>query len=280
MDAVRRRYRPTLRRPRAIVAFEGWNDACEAATGAAAYLLGRLASEEPFATIEPEEFFDFQEHRPRVHVGEGTTRRITWPETRFYAVVLPDHHHDLVVVTGDEPSFRWKTFARTVTMVLNEVDTEGVLLLGAYIGQVTHQQPVPLSGVGTDPDEVRRHDLEVSDYEGPTGIVGVLIEACREVGLPALSIWAGTPHYLAANPNPSAMLAITRKLAEILGVSFDLKDLERLDGDFRAKVDEAIGNGDDLADYLDGLIGGRDLLDPSLTSELVSEIERFLEGLN
>ncbi len=164
MDAVRRRYRPTLRRPRAIIAFEGWNDACEAATGATAYLLSRFDGGEPFAVIEPEEFFDFQQHRPVVRVGAGTTQELIWPETRFFAVELPDHDHDLVVVTGNEPSQRWKTFARTITWVLNDVGVEAAFLLGAYIGEVTHNQHVPLSGVAKDPSVVDRHHLAHTDY--------------------------------------------------------------------------------------------------------------------
>jgi len=278
MDAVRRRFRPALRHPRAVIAFEGWNDACEAATGAAAYLLSRFDGGDQFAIIEPEEFFDFQQHRPVVRIGDGATRELVWPETRFFAVELPDADHDLVVVTGNEPSHRWKTFARTVTRVLNDVGVETAFLLGAYIGEVTHHQPVPLSGVATEPAIVDLHRLDHTDYEGPTGIVGVLLEACKEVGLPALSVWAATPHYLAANPNPSAMLALVRKVADMTGATIDVADLEALDHDFRRRVDEAIGESDDLAGYLRSS-GDDAILDPDLTGQLVSEIEKFLRGL-
>ncbi len=277
MNAVRRHARPELRRPRAVVAFEGWNDACEAASGAAAYLLDQEHITQPFVTIEPEEFFDFHEHRPIVTIEDGDTRRLTWPDTHFFAIPRPGSPHDLVVVTGEEPTHRWKTFARSVTQVLVEADVESVVLLGAYIGQVTHHQPTPLVGVATDPALVRRHGLEPSAYEGPTGIIGVLAEACREVGLPALSIWAATPHYLAANPNPTAMLALVRKTIEVLGVDVDLRRLIELESDFVEQVEEAIGQSDDLAEYIATIeADGHMVAADGTRDELVTEIEDFL----
>ncbi|MGA9596229.1 MAG: PAC2 family protein, partial [Acidimicrobiia bacterium] len=140
MDAIHRFSKPMLRRPRAIIAFEGWGDACEAASGAATYLMGALDADEPFAVIEPEEFFDFQAHRPTVSIDEGETRRLVWPATLFHRVLLPADDQDLIIVAGDEPSYRWKTFARHVTQVLCESDVEQVVLLGAFIGQVAHTQ--------------------------------------------------------------------------------------------------------------------------------------------
>jgi len=260
------------------VAFTGWNDACEAASGAVAHLLEYHGVTEPFAVVEPEEFFDFQEHRPVVSVGDGGTRRLSWPETRFYAVLRPQADRDLVVVLGEEPSFRWKTFSRTVARVLHEADVEEVVLLGAYIGPVTHRQPVPLSGVATEPSLVTAAGLDTVAYEGPTGIVGVLLEACREVGLPALSVWAATPHYLAASENPAAALALLRKTADVLGLRLDDSSLARTATEFRARVDEAVGSSGQLADYIAeiGEEESGDGIDPDLTRELVTEIERFL----
>jgi proteasome assembly chaperone (PAC2) family protein len=258
------------------VAFEGWSDACEAGTGALAVLLDRYDVDVPFATIEPEEFMDFQEHRPTVEIEAGGTRRLTWPETRFYAIRQPESDRDLVLVVGDEPAYRWKTFARTVTGVLGDAGVESVVSLGAYIGSVTHEQPVPLAGVATVPDLITRYGLERSDYEGPTGIVGVLSEACREVGLPSVSIWAATPHYLAANPNPAAMRALLRKAGEIIGFEGDSETLEQMERDFLARVDAAIAESDDLAEYVEELRNDGRTLDPQRTGELVNEIEDFL----
>ena len=201
-----------------VVAFEGWNDACDAASGAATYVLGHFDAAEPFAVLEPEEFFDFQEQRPVVAVDDGGTRSLAWPTTRFYALPLPDRERDLVVVVGHEPHLRWKTFSRRIAQFLADQGAEDALLMGAFIGQVAHTVPVPIIGVATDPAEVQRLGLMTSRYEGPTGIVGVMLEAFREVGMPALSLWAATPHYLAANPNPKAMLALVEQAASILGL--------------------------------------------------------------
>ena len=281
MDAIRRFHKPALRRPRAIVAFEGWNDACEAASGAVAYLLGQLDAAEPFAIIEPEEFFDFQAHRPLVEFDDGGTRSLTWPTTKIYAIELANDDRDLVVVVGDEPSYRWKTFARLLTSLMCEMDVEEVMMVGAFIGQVAHTRPVPVIGVATDPELIHRHDLMTSAYEGPTGIVGVLQEACREVGLPAMSLWAATPHYLAANPNPKAMLALLDRAADILAIDVDRTELHTVAAEFSERVEAAVRSSGDFQDYVSALEDDEDVdlpsrLDPSLTNELVTEIEDFL----
>jgi proteasome assembly chaperone (PAC2) family protein len=282
MDAIRRFQRPALRRPRALVAFEGWNDACEAASGALTYLLGQADAGEPFAVIDPEEFFDFQEHRPTVEITEGGTRRLVWPTTRFHSIAMPGDTRDLVIVLGEEPSFRWKTFARCVTQVLNEADVEEVILMGAFIGQVPHRRPVPIVGGGTSPRLLFDHGLPPSSYEGPTGIIGVLQEACREVGLPAVSLWAATPHYLAANPNPKAMLALLDRAASVAGFSVDRHELEAITSEFDERVEEALADSDDLAEYVTELEDEAERnpaarIDPALSNELVTEIEDFLK---
>jgi proteasome assembly chaperone (PAC2) family protein len=286
MDAIRRFAKPLLRRPRAVLAFEGWNDACDAASGAAAYLLGLGDGGEPFAVIEPEEFFDFQVRRPTVSIDEGGTRALTWPVTRIHAVQMPHASRDLVVVLGEEPNYRWKTYARLITQLLTEVGVEEVVLLGAFIGQVPHTRPVPIVGVATNPEIVHRHGLLTSSYEGPTGIVGVLQEACREEGLPAVSLWAATPHYLAANPNPKAMLALLDRASDVLDTKFDLAELRTVAAEFNERVDAAVRNSGDFSEYIAGLEEESDegagpaasSLDPSLSNELVAEIEDFLRG--
>ncbi len=279
MDAIHRFSKPPLRRPRAIVAFEGWGDACEAASGAANYLIGTLDADEPFAVIDPEEFFDFQAHRPTVTIGEGETRRLTWPTTRFHYVPMPGDDRDLVMVVGDEPSYRWKTFSRQLTQVLCESDVEEVVLLGAFIGQVAHTQSVPVIGVATDPALVVRNGLLTSQYEGPTGIVGVVLEACREAGIPALALWAATPHYLAANPNPKAMLALASRAATILGFDADLAELETVTGEYLERVNAALEASDEFSEYVAELEQSEptiDALDPDQAAGLLSEIEDYL----
>ena len=279
MDAIHRFSRPPLRRPRAIIAFEGWGDACEAASGAASYLMGALDADEPFAVIDPEEFFDFQAHRPMVTIDEGKTRRLTWPTTRFHYIPMPADERDLLMVVGDEPSYRWKTFSRHLTQVLNESDVEEVVLVGSFIGQVAHTQTVPVIGVATDPALVVRNGLLTSDYEGPTGIVGVVLEACREAGIPALALWAATPHYLAANPNPKAMLALANKAATILGIEADLSELETVTDEYLGRVRAALEASEEFSEYVAELEQSEptaETLDPDQAAGLLSEIEDYL----
>jgi proteasome assembly chaperone (PAC2) family protein len=279
MDAIRRNGRPALRSPRAVLAWEGWNDACDAASGAIAFLLGQHEIE-PFATLEPEEFYDFQVIRPLVDIEEGGNRRLTWPATRFYALEIPESPHDLVVVTGHEPNLRWKTYTRLVAQVLAETDVELAVTLGAFIGQVAHTVPVPLFGVATDPDLVARHGLSTSDYEGPTGIVGVMLEACREMGLPTLSLWAAVPHYLAANPNPKAMLALLQGAAGVLEAEVDTAELTQLAAEFTGRVDEAMTENEDFVDYVRRLEQDSESpissVRPGDGDRLITEIEEFL----
>lgn len=273
---------PPLRRPAAVVAFEGWNDASDAASGALAYLLGQFDAE-PFSTIEPEEFFDFQARRPYVEVDEGGTRRLSWPLTKFFALPLEDEERDLVVVLGEEPHQHWKAFAAEVVGILLEAGVEEVVLLGAFIGQVAHTLPVPLVGVATEPERVGRHGLLTSRYEGPTGIVAVVLEACRAAGLPALSLWAAVPHYLASNPNPKAMLALLRKTSEVVGVEVDASELAKVAEEFQSRVDLAIRQSDDFARYVRELeSSAQDLrqVEPDAARQLVEEVEQFLRDLD
>jgi proteasome assembly chaperone (PAC2) family protein len=281
MDAVRRSFRPALRSPRALIAWEGWNDAASAASGAAAFVLGQHDDPDPFAVIEPDEFYDFQARRPLVEVSDGGTRRLVWPSTRAFALEREQADHDLIVITGDEPNLRWKTYTRTLGALLMDSDVDLVVTLGAFIGQVAHTRPVPLIGVATDPALVDRHGLVGSRYEGPTGIVGVMLEACRETGIPALSLWAATPHYLAANPNPKAMLALLDKAAEVMDVPIDTTELAQVAADFQRRVDEAMAENEDFVGYVHRLeeqAASDQPIDPKRSAHLITEIEDFLMG--
>lgn len=275
MDPIRRFFKSDLRSPRAVLAWEGWNDACEAASGAAAYLLDKGGDPDPFAVLEPEEFYDFQVRRPRVEMNDGGTRRITWPLTEAFA--LPNEN--LVVVAGEEPNLRWKTYTRTVAQILSEADVEKVVTLGAFIGQVPHSRPVPIIGVATDPSLIEGLELIPSRYEGPTGVIAVMLEACREVGIPAVSLWAATPHYLAANPNPKAMLALLSTASQVLEQPLDLTDLETASAEFEVKVDEAMADDEDFVSYVRRLEeeSTAEPIDPSRSDHLIREIESFLK---
>jgi len=263
-----------------MLAWEGWNDACDAASGAISYLLGQSDDPEPFAWIEPEEFYDFQVRRPHVAVDDGGTRSLSWPLTSAFAVNT-DTTHDLILTLGEEPSLRWKTYTRSVAHLLAESDVEMIVTLGSFIGQVAHTVPVPIIGVATDPALVEQHGLRTSHYEGPTGIVGVMLEACREIGIPAVSLWAAVPHYLAANPNPTAMLALLSKAQEVLEVDLEMTELAAAASEFQAKVDEAMAENEDFTVYVQRLENhSADVssIDPSDSIELISEIENFLKG--
>lgn len=281
MDPLRRSFRPTLRSPRALLAWEGWNDACDAASGAAAYLLGQHDDAEPFAEVEPEEFYDFQARRPHVEVDEGGTRRLTWPTTQAYALGMGEGPHDAIVVVGEEPNLRWKTYTRLVGRLLADADVEVAVTIGAFIGQVPHTLPVPIVGVATDPTLIEHHELLTSRYEGPTGIVGVMLEACREIGIPAVSLWAATPHYLAANPNPRAMLALLDTASSVLDVPIDTAELEKVAAEFDERVEAAMNANEEFVEYVRRMeeeysTEGGPTLDPGASDQMISEIEDFL----
>ncbi len=285
MDAIRRFSRPLLRRPYAVVAFEGWNDACDAASGSAAYVLDQHDEPEAFAVIDPEEFFDFTSQRPLVEIDDGGTRSLSWPLMRFFPVELPDHDRDLIVVVGEEPHLRWRTFARLVTQVLAEEGVEFVVTLGAFIGQLPHTVPVPVIGVATDPQLVTELGLTTSSYEGPTGIVGVTLEACREAGIPALSLWAPTPPYLTPNPYPKAMLALLEAASRALSTPIDVSELQRWTDEFEDKVTQAVQASTDLArlverleDAVDDVVGEDLRATPDASAQLIADVEEFLRG--
>jgi len=279
MDVVEWEDRPELRNPVAMVAFEGWNDAADAASGAVGFILDQFADLEPFAVLLPEDFFNFQTRRPDVEIGDGGTRDITWPVVGFYAIPLPEQQRDLVIVLGEEPHYRWLTFVGHIIDVLQSVGVQEVITLGAFIGQVAHTLPVPIIGVATDPTVVERHQLMTSDYEGPTGITGVLNLACAEAGMEAVSLWAATPHYLAANENPKAMLALLSKAALIAGITIEATELAVEAGEFDSRVNQAMDTSDDLSSYVHRLEeGSAEAVHPAVADQLVDEIEQFLKG--
>ena len=282
MDVIRRFSKPVLRRPRAVISFEGWNDAGEAASGAAEYLLASSRVTEPFAVIDPEEFYDFQVRRPQVAIDGGGTRSLTWPMTRFYASTWRPATAIWWWCWARSPASGGAPTPATSPRCSPRSTSRLVVLLGAFAGQVAHTRPVPVIGVATDPALVDRHELLHSTYEGPTGILAVLQEACREVGLPAISLWAAAPHYLASNPNPKASLALASKTAEILGFDLDTTSLRSTTDEFERQVAEAMESSGELAEYVadleSDLDSGIDAVDPQAGADLVGEIESFLRN--
>ncbi|MGH9004065.1 MAG: PAC2 family protein, partial [Acidimicrobiia bacterium] len=217
MDRLSWQDRPTLRRPVMVAAFEGWNDAADAASGALTWLRSRWRAQR-MATIEPEEFFDFQVSRPQVSLVDGVTRQITWPANDVFSAHIEEVGRDMVLLSGVEPNLRWKTFCDTVLDVARETGCEMVVTLGALLADVPHTRPIRLTGTAADPELIERLGLSHSRYEGPTGIVGVLHDACRGAGFPSVSLWAPVPHYVASPPNPKATRALIERLAELIAV--------------------------------------------------------------
>src|SRR5919108_229815 len=192
--------RPTFNRPVLVAAFRGWNDGGQAATLAAGYL-ARLWSAEKFADIDPEHFVDFQATRPLVSLDEGRTRRVEWPENAFFRARIPDVGRDAILLIGVEPNYRWRTFTEIVAGLASDLGVEMVVTLGALLADVPHTRPSPVTGAATDPKLVDELGLQLSRYEGPTGIVGVLLDAFRRVGIPSVSLWAAVPHYVSLAPS-------------------------------------------------------------------------------
>ena len=211
---------PHLRSPILVCAFRGWNDAAAAASTALAAIANSLDGE-LIATIDPEEYFDFQSTRPTISMDEGQTRRIDWPENNLFAISVPGADRDLVLLDGTEPNLRWRTFSETVATAADALGVEMVITLGALIAEVSHTLPVPITGLASNQELVEELELERSNYEGPTGIVGVVHDLCRRHGIDSASLWAAVPHYVAAVPNPKAALALLRRLEGLTGIAVE-----------------------------------------------------------
>src|SRR4051794_30513419 len=249
MDHVRWTARPSLRRPVLIAAFEGWNDAADAASTAARYLRDRWSAR-PFATIDPEDFYDFSSTRPQVRLDEGLTRSIVWPENEFSGASLPTASRDAVLLIGTEPQLKWRTFCEQVIGVATDLKVEMVITLGALLADVAHTRPVRVTGTAADSDLVQRLGLQRSRYEGPTGIVGVLHDAFSKASVPSASLWAAVPHYVAATPSPKATLALVERAAELLGSSLPTTALEIAAASYERQVSEVVESDDDVSEYV------------------------------
>jgi len=243
---------PSLRRPVLIAAFAGWNDAGQAATSAIRFL-GERWSAQRFASIDPEEFFDFTQTRPLIHLGSGLERELEWPANVFFYHAEPTLSRDAVLLLGTEPHLRWRAFTDSVLDLARQCEVEMLVSLGAFLGDAVHSRPVPLIGYATRPELTRRLaglGVSPSRYEGPTGIVGALHDACQRVGIASASLWAAAPHYLAATMNPKAAAALLKCLGSFLKLGIDLGEMERATVRFEAQVEEALAANPELADYL------------------------------
>jgi proteasome assembly chaperone (PAC2) family protein len=283
MSELRMVRRPELERPVLIAAFRGWNDGGQGATLAAGYL-ARVWRAERFADIDPESFVDFQQNRPQVTLDEGLTRRIEWPENVFYHARIPESDRDAVLLLGIEPSLRWRTFSQLVIDLARDLQVELVVTLGSLLADVPHTRAAPVTGAASDPALVESLGLQHSRYEGPTGIVGVIQDACRREQLPAASLWAAVPHYVSLAPSPRAARALCDRLGQLLGVAVDTRELAEAEQSYVEQVTEAIATDEsgETAEYVADLEKRTDALDleehENLPSgdTLAAELTRFL----
>jgi proteasome assembly chaperone (PAC2) family protein len=252
MDELRIVSRPTLRDPVLITAFRGWNDGGQGASLAAGFL-ARTWGAARFADIDPENFFDFQATRPHVSLVDGVTRQIDWPDNAFYHAAIPGTDRDALLMLGVEPNVRWRTFAELVTGLAADLGVELVVTLGSLLADVPHTRPAPVTGSATDPELVERLGLEASRYEGPTGIVGVLHDACKNAGLDSASLWAAVPHYVSLAPSPRAALSLCNRLSELLEAQIETTELEEASESYSQQVSDAVASDPETAAYVEEL---------------------------
>jgi proteasome assembly chaperone (PAC2) family protein len=278
-DELRVLERPTLTRPVLVAAFRGWNDGGQGASLAGGYL-AKTWEAERFAEIDPEPFFDFQTTRPHVSLVEGLTRRIDWPENAFYHSHLPGTDRDVVLLLGIEPNLRWRGFAGLIVDFARELGVELMVSLGALLADVPHTRPAPVTGSASDPALVEQLGLSASRYEGPTGIVGVLHDACRQEEIPSVSLWAAVPHYVSLTPSPRAARALCERLGNLLSAEIDLGDLEKAAEDYAEQVSEAVAADSDTAAYVEELEQRADEAEEELEipsgDALAAELTRYL----
>jgi proteasome assembly chaperone (PAC2) family protein len=265
-----------------VCAFKGWNDAGESATSALTFMGASLEARR-FATIDPEEFVDFQATRPNVKLVDGLTRKIEWPEWEVYEARVPRAPRDLVLLSGPEPSHRWRTFSAMATELAEALGVQLVVTLGALLADVPHSRPVAVTGLASDAALIERLGLQPPTYEGPTGIVGVLHAACAEAGMPSASLWAAVPHYVAVAPNPKGALALLRRLESLVGVTVDASQLETAATDYERQVSRAVELDPEVQAFVERLEraadeeeGPADLTQLPSGDVIAREFQRFL----
>jgi proteasome assembly chaperone (PAC2) family protein len=228
MSLIKYYEQPALRDPVVVVAFGGWNDAADAATTAVKYLIDRWAPTR-FAEVDSEDFYVFTETRPTVRFTDGLQRTIVWPTNQFLAHIAPDFNRDVVLLIGVEPQLKWKTFSNIFIEACKRLSVSEVVFLGALLADVPHSIAVPVTGTSTNVEvreRLREMDVHSSRYEGPTGIIGVLQDACRNANIPCASLWAAAPHYLAATPNIKVTAALLTYVNAYLSFGLDLSDIQ------------------------------------------------------
>lgn len=270
---------PLLRDPVAFFAFTGWNDAGEAASGTLSHLLRAWSdSSTLIAEIDPEEFYDFQVNRPHVYVDASKIRRVTWPTTQIWGLVTPTLPFDLVVITGAEPSMHWKQFSSEIIDLLDDLEVDLSIMLGSLLADTPHSRPIPVTGSGTHPEISKKLGVEVSRYEGPTGILGVLQDAMIRRDIDAISMWAAIPHYASATPSPKASLALLNAIEDFLDIALPQGDLPEAASAWEIAVNDLANEDSEISAYVKQLEESKDAAEiPAATPESIAkEFERYL----
>ncbi len=276
MEHVHWARRPVLAEPVVIAAFEGWNDAGDAASTAARYLADRWDAE-LVAEIDPEEFTDFSTNRPEVRLDDDGRREVVWPTTEILAASVPGGG-DAVFVLGHEPHLRWRTFCTEIVGVAEELGAGTLITLGALLAEVPHTRPTPIVGTAYQLDTLGGVELRPSSYEGPTGIVGVLHDAARSAGLRTASLWATVPSYVPGAPSPKAAMALVERASAMLGTWVDTTDLEIASASYERQVSELVEADEETVTYVASLEERHDAGSTELPSggSIADEVERFL----
>lgn len=249
MALLRWDQRPELRRPALLAAFEGWNDAGNAASGAVSYL-ARAWDTTEFASFDAEELWDFTSTRPEVGLESGHTRRLEWPKLDLAWAALPGKSQDVVLVSGPEPQLRWRSLARELQEAASDLGVGTAIFLGALLADVPHTRPVHVTGGAADPELAVLAGVEPSYYEGPTGIVGVLSDSLGQAGIATVSLWASVPHYVSQSTSPKATLALVERAAQVVGAQVDLAQLQIAAAAYERQIDELVASDEDAAAYV------------------------------
>jgi proteasome assembly chaperone (PAC2) family protein len=275
---------PSLRDPIMLIAFSGWNDGAEAATGALDHLLSAWTDSNDdvvpvlIAQVDSEDFYDYQVSRPQVRISDSMQREITWPGTQIFGLSIPSMKKDLVIVTGVEPSMRWKSFTREILDIADDLETSMIITIGAMLSDSPHTRPIRILATTSNPSIGSRLDLQPSNYQGPTGIIGAIQDGCTRRGIESLSLWASVPHYAPNAPSPKASLALIQAIEDYVGISIPLGDLREQAETWEDSVTQLASEDADVADYVKALEASKDATDlPEVSGETIAkEFEKYL----
>ncbi|MEJ6618340.1 MAG: PAC2 family protein [Candidatus Planktophila sp.] len=285
---------PELRQPIMLLAFSGWNDAADAATGALSHILASWTDDEYavdesvgvvpelIADVDPEEFYDFQVNRPVVSMDGSEIRKITWPGTQVFGLQMPTLDFDFVIVRGVEPSMKWRTFAHQLLDLADDLEVSKLISLGSMLADTPHSRPITVTGVSPTPEIAKRFGLAISRYEGPTGILGAIQDACIHRAIDCVSLWAAVPHYASGAPSPKATLALLNALEDLLNVALPQGTLPKLSLEWEKEVDDLAREDSDVAEYVKALEESKDNSELSDLSgdAIAKQFERYLRRQN